>query len=129
MASTVSGLGKILCRGHDVAEALHGGLAKLALVGVEAEAGGVQPGEDGAHGGDVAGEIRRRDEDIIDIDVDAIEAAEDLRGQALECLCRIAEAKWHDRPLVEAPGRDDGREGPAVVGHGDLVERFLEVEP
>ena len=79
------------------------------LLPVEVEARRSKTAKDSAKIIDVLLERRAGNKDIIEVDENAFEAAEDTIHQPLERLGRILEAKRHAKEFVEAERRDDGR--------------------
>ena len=61
------------------------------------------------------------DKDVVQVDEDEGDAAEDAIHQPLECLGGILETKGHAEELPEPKGSDDGRLGDVGQCDGDLM--------
>ena len=61
------------------------------------------------------------DENVIEVDKNEGDVAEDAIHQSLECLSSILEPKRHTKELPEPEGRDDGRLGDVSLCYRDLV--------
>ena len=60
-------------------------------------------------------------QNVIQIDKDALQATQNAIHQALKRLGRVLEAEWHPQELEEAEWSDDRRLLDVLRRHGDLV--------
>ena len=114
--------------GDRVTKEVHGGLGKGALGGVNMETIGGQNGENLVEMPQVVGVAGGGYENIIQVDKNKGEMAEEVVYEALEGLGGIAEAKRHGGILVEAEGSDNGSFGNVSSGDGNLVIFFDKVK-
>ena len=70
----------------------------------------------------------RRDEHVIEVHEDTVEAAEDVVHEALKRLGRVPQPEGHAHELEESEGSDQGSLGHVLVSHRYLVESLHQID-
>jgi len=103
-------------------------LSKGALGEVDEEAVVSEEVEELSEVGEVLLEVGAGHQDVVEINKEEGKVLEDVVHEALEGLCRIAEAKGHGEVFVKSEGSNDGGFRNVRGVDGNLVVAFDEVQ-